>query len=232
MPLPTDAATGSKKRKNAKEGGVPSSKRRAVAETRSDGDMVKIQELEDQISESRKYYNNIVTLISMLNADGNEGRPNLAVAVSLCRVFSRLMALGNLTETSRAAENEKIIVAWLKERCREYQKALVSILRKADPSSQVCHAGFPTFSWHFLIAWQVTALTLCMLIINERATHLPGDDTQVWLSGLFKNVFEAVVEAKDGQVLRSEFLDQFAKVYEDVRYYTFVQVSYVPDSSF
>jgi U3 small nucleolar RNA-associated protein 19 len=71
-----------------------------------------------------------------------------------------------------------------------------------------------------------------MRILNERATHLPGDDTQVWLSGLFKNVFEAVVEAKNGQALRSEFLDQFAKAYEDVRYYTFVQVSYVPDSSF
>ncbi|KAF7182265.1 hypothetical protein CNMCM7691_001744 [Aspergillus felis] len=207
MPLPADEATVSKKRKNVKERGVPSSKRRAVAETQSDGEMAKVQELEDQISESRKYYNNIVTLISMLNADGNDGEPNLAVAVSLCRVFSRLMALGNLTETSRAAENEKIIVAWLKERCREYQKALVSILREADPSSQV------------------TALTLCMRIINERATHLPGDDTQVWLSGLFKNVFEAVVEAKNGQALRSEFLDQFAKAYEDVRYYTFVQVS-------
>ncbi|GIJ90648.1 hypothetical protein Asppvi_009609 [Aspergillus pseudoviridinutans] len=207
MPLPADGATVSKKRKNVKERGVPSSKRRAVAETQSDGEMAKIQELEDQISESRKYYNNIVTLISMLNADGNDGEPNLTVAVSLCRVFSRLMALGNLTETSRAAENEKIIVAWLKERCREYQKALVSILREADPSSQV------------------TALTLCMRIINERATHLPGDDTQVWLSGLFKNVFEAVVEAKNGQALRSEFLDQFAKAYEDVRYYTFVQVS-------
>ncbi|PKX91052.1 ribosome biosynthesis protein NOC4 [Aspergillus novofumigatus IBT 16806] len=207
MPMPTEGATGSKKRKNVKEGGVPSSKRRAVAETQSDGEMAKIQELEDQISESRKYYNNIVTLISMLNADGNEAKPNLAVAVSLCRVFSRLMALGNLTETSRAAENEKIIVAWLKERCREYQKALISLLREADPSSQV------------------TALTLCMRIINERATHLPGDDTQVWLSGLFKNVFEAVVEAKNGQALRSEFLDQFAKAYEDVRYYTFVQVS-------
>jgi U3 small nucleolar RNA-associated protein 19 len=140
--MPTEGVTGSKKRKNVKEGGVPSSKRRAIAETQSDGEMAKIQELEDQISESRKYYNNIVTLISMLNADGNEGKPNLAVAVSLCRVFSRLMALGNLTETSRAAENEKIIVAWLKERCREYQKALISILREADPSSQVCHPSF------------------------------------------------------------------------------------------
>jgi U3 small nucleolar RNA-associated protein 19 len=70
-----------------------------------------------------------------------------------------------------------------------------------------------------------------MRIINERATHLPGDDTQVWLSGLFKNVFEAVVEAKNGQALRSEFLDHFAKAYEDVRYYTFVQVSYVSHPS-
>jgi U3 small nucleolar RNA-associated protein 19 len=142
MSAPTDGATSSKKRKNVKEGGVPSSKRRAVAEIQSEGEMAKIQELEDQISESRKYYNNIVTLISMLNADGNEGKPNLAVAVSLCRVFSRLIAVGKLTETSRAAENEKIIVAWLKERCREYQRALVSILREADPSSQVCHPGF------------------------------------------------------------------------------------------
>lgn len=129
-----NGATGSKKRKSAKESAIPSSKRRAVAETQSEDEMARIQELEDQISESRKYYNNIATLISMLNADG---KPNLAVAVSLCRVFSRLIAVGNLTETSRAAENEKIIVAWLKERCREYQKALVSILREGDPSSQV-----------------------------------------------------------------------------------------------
>ncbi|EAW15223.1 ribosome biosynthesis protein NOC4 [Aspergillus clavatus NRRL 1] len=203
MPVAMNGATGSKKRKSAKESAIPSSKRRAVAETQSEDEMARIQELEDQISESRKYYNNIATLISMLNADG---KPNLAVAVSLCRVFSRLIAVGNLTETSRAAENEKIIVAWLKERCREYQKALVSILREGDPSSQI------------------TALTLCMRIVNERATHLPGDDTQVWLSGLFKSVFEAVIEAKNGQTLRAEFLEKFAKVYEDVRYYTFVQI--------
>lgn len=70
-------------------------------------------------------------------------------------------------------------------------------------------------------------LTLSMRLISERATHIPGAEGQVWVSGLFKNVFEAVVEAPDGQALQSEFIDKFVKAYEDVRYYTFIQISYV-----
>ncbi|KKK25836.1 ribosome biogenesis protein [Aspergillus rambellii] len=207
MPSATDKSVSSKKRKSPKEIGVPSSKRRAVAENESAQAMAKIQQLEDEISESRKHYNNIVTLISMLSADGTGPNPNLAVAVSLCRVFSRLIAGGNLTEPERATDNEKIIVAWLKERCREYQRLLVSIMRGSDNSSQI------------------TALTLSMRLLNERATHIPGDDTQAWSSGLFRNIFEAVIEAKDGEALRSEFLEKFAKPYEDVTYHTFMQLA-------
>lgn len=117
---------------------MPSSKRRAVAEDQGADEMMStIAELEIQISESRKYYNNIATLLSMLDVDENAKNPNLAVAVSLCRVFSRLIAGGNMTEASRAVENEKIIVAWLKERCHEYQKALVTIMREGNASAQV-----------------------------------------------------------------------------------------------
>ncbi|KAL4803009.1 CBF/Mak21 family-domain-containing protein [Aspergillus unguis] len=206
MPATIDKSVISKKRKSAKENGVPSSKRRAVAENESEESTSKIQQLEDQISESRKHYNNIVTLISMLSEDGSGSNPNLAVAVSLCRVFSRLIAGGNLTEPERAADNEKIVVAWLKERCREYQRLLESIMREGDASTQI------------------SALTLAMRLLNERATHIPGDDTQAWTSGLFRNVFEAVIEAKDGQALRTEFLEKFLKRYEDVRYYTFMQI--------
>lgn len=134
---PTDRSAGSKKRKMLKESGVPSSKRRIVADNEPADDMAEILELEDQVSQSRKYYNNIATLIKMLNVDESDNQPKLLAAVSLCRVFSRLIALGNLSDSSRAAENEKIIVAWLKERYQEYQKALLAILREADPSSQV-----------------------------------------------------------------------------------------------
>ncbi|KAL3478979.1 CBF/Mak21 family-domain-containing protein [Aspergillus californicus] len=207
MPAVTDKSITSKKRKSTKDNGVPSSKRRAVAENESAESMAGIQQLEDQIAASRKHYNNIATLLSMLSEDGSGNSPNLAVAVSLCRVFSRLIAGGNLTEPERAAENEKIVVSWLKERCREYQRLLVSIMRESDASSQV------------------TALTLAMRLLNERATHIPGDDTQAWTSGLFRNIVEAVVETKNGETLRSEFLEKFVKAYEDVAYYMFMQVA-------
>lgn len=139
MPATANGAVSSKKRKSVKETGVSSSKRRAVAaDSNEDATMSKITELEIQISESRKHYNNIATLLSMLDFGENAKKPNLAVAVSLCRVFSRLIAAGNLTESSRADDNEKLIVAWLKERFQEYQKALVAIMRESDASAQVC----------------------------------------------------------------------------------------------
>ncbi|KAI2786027.1 hypothetical protein POX_h09792 [Penicillium oxalicum] len=206
MPSATGISN-SKKRKVAKSAGAPSSKRRAVAE--EDGfseTLSKVQELEDQIAESRKYFNNIATLLSMLNVSKSAKKPELAVAVSLCRVFSRLMAAGNLSESSRDAENEKIVVAWLKERCSEYQNALLSIIREADSTSQV------------------TALTLSMRLVKETISHIAGAESSTW-SGLFKDIIEALVEAQDGEEVRGEFVTKFMKQYEDVRYHTFAQIA-------
>ena len=66
-----------------------------------------------------------------------------------------------------------------------------------------------------------------MRLIHERAIHIPGAESQVWSSGLFKDVVEAVVEARNGRVVQSEFTQKFVKVYEDVRYHTFSQIAYV-----
>ncbi|KAJ5971342.1 CCAAT-binding factor [Penicillium vulpinum] len=197
----------SKKRKSGKNASGPSSKRRAVAEDNLAEKLSTIQELENQIAESRKGYNNIATLLSMLNVEKSAKTPEMAVAVSLCRVFSRLIAGGNLTESSRAAENEKIVVAWLKERCLDYQNALVAIMREADASCQIA------------------ALTLSMRILKERLAHIPGSENNLWSTGLFKDIFAAVVEANNGQDLQSEAITKFVKEYEDVRYYTFAQMS-------
>lgn len=68
-----------------------------------------------------------------------------------------------------------------------------------------------------------------MRLLKERITHIPGADNNIWTS-LFKDIFEAVVEAREGQDLQSEFITKFVKEYEDVRYHTFVQISYVPFS--
>ncbi|KAJ5085293.1 hypothetical protein N7532_010064 [Penicillium argentinense] len=208
MPAPVELSS-SKKRKSSKNG-APSSKRRAVAEDNFTETLSTIQDLETQIAESRKHYNNIVTLISMMKVEDNAKEPELAAAVSLCRVFSRLIAAGNFIESNRAAENEKIIVAWLKERCLEYQRGLMAIIREADTTSQV------------------TALTLAMRLVKERITHIPGAENNIWAT-LFKDIVEAVVEAQDGQDLQTEFVNKFAKEYEDVRYFTFTHLSEYAD---
>jgi U3 small nucleolar RNA-associated protein 19 len=130
-------AQGSKKRKKDANGTIDTtslpSKRLAVEQDAT----ATIQKLEDQIVESRKFYNNIATLLSMLNARTSKNEPNLTVAVALCRIFCRLIAGGDLKEQSRATEQEKIIVAWLKERCQEYQRALLDVIRQAEASFKV-----------------------------------------------------------------------------------------------
>ena len=151
--LPVEPKITKKRKSSTKENGI-TSKRRVVAEPQgkdTDADTpTEILQLEDQISESRKYYNNIAILLSKLNIEGK--KPNLTVAVSLCRVFCRLISGGSLSETNRAAQNEKIIVAWLKERCQEYERALLVILRQGDPSSQVCMPIFFFFFFFFFCA--------------------------------------------------------------------------------
>lgn len=125
------AQVSKKRKKDDKE--RPATKRRAV--TKDDDEQGRIQQLEDQIAESRKYYNNIVTLLSMINAETES--PNIAVAVSLCRVFCRLMAGGHLNKPEGASEQDQILVAWLKERYQDYQKGLILMLRNGEASQQV-----------------------------------------------------------------------------------------------
>lgn len=66
-----------------------------------------------------------------------------------------------------------------------------------------------------------------MRLLHERAAPLGEDAMQLWTSGLFRNIMESVIEARDGEAVRSELLEKFAKEYEDVRYYMFAQIAYV-----
>lgn len=131
MPGLADGAQNPKKRKqSAREQVRTGTKRRAISKT-EDAETERIRKLEEQIAESRKYYNNIVTLLSMLN----DQSPNLMVAVSLCRIFCRLLVGGQLQKPKGASEQDLILVAWLRERYREYQVELLDLLH--DPSASV-----------------------------------------------------------------------------------------------
>lgn len=62
--------------------------------------------------------------------------------------------------------------------------------------------------------------------MKEYITHIPGAESSIW-SGLFKEIIEALVEAQDGEDVRSEFISKFMKEYEDIRFQTFGQIAYI-----
>ncbi|KKZ63894.1 hypothetical protein EMCG_01796 [[Emmonsia] crescens] len=208
MPGLLDGVRNSKKRKKeASEPKQQSSKRRAVADD-DDEDKNRIQQLEDQIVESRKYYNNIVTLLSLFVTEDTSKSPNLTAALSLCRVFCRLMAGGQLNKPKGASEQDLILVAWLKQRYQEYQQGLITVLKEAEPPAQIA------------------ALSLCMRLIKEQTVNGgAGAEISVWKGGYFNDLIAALIEAQDGERVRSEFIEKFLNEYHDVAFYTLLRLS-------
>ena len=80
----------------------------------------RILQLEAQILESRRHYNNIATLVQLAKHSEPEDEAPILAAVALCRVFSRLLATGDMVKSKGMGEAEAVIVSWLKERYREY----------------------------------------------------------------------------------------------------------------
>lgn len=158
--------------------------------------------METQILESRRNYNSISTLLEYLGQHEATDQRNVIAAVALCRIFCRLMALGNMTKTQDSAENEIIIIQWLKERYEEYLNALLELLGSDDAS---CHS---------------MALTILMRSIKEEAEHLNLSEDAVWRSGVFTRVLRLLVDAKSSKDIREEFMTRFLIEYDDIRYHT------------
>lgn len=132
-----------KKRKTTDPNAGKASKRKVAKTVAVSKEQV--EELEDQISQSRKYYNNIASLLSLLGPSKDEdrrrrsgGKPEceLVVAVSLCRVFCRLLSAGQLNRGAKE-EQEQIVVEWLREKLQGYQDALILVLRSGPEPQQV-----------------------------------------------------------------------------------------------
>lgn len=159
--------------------------------------------LEHEILESRRKYNNITILLECAKTEcASDGR-DVAAVVALYRVFCRFMVLGNLTKNVEASTAESTIVRWLNERLKDFEETLLQILQSADPAKQI------------------TALTLLMRLVKEKATHLVLSKDTTWRNGLFNSIVQGLVTITDGVPAVDEFVDKYVKQFDDVRYYTF-----------
>ena len=197
-----------KKRKRPEGAVAERSSKKRPCSTEDDDQHSQILLLENQILESRQHYNSIPTLLSYVEKDNNN-ESNVVAAVALCRVFCRLMAAGNMTKAKESSQNDLTIILWLLERCRDFNDALLRWLKCKNFSEQS------------------TAMTLILRLIREEANFLNRSDHDIWASGAFIGLVDALLESEDADLLRVEFIKRYANQYDDVRYHTFSQIGYV-----
>ncbi len=201
------------KRKRKREGAAPSEPKRPktrVAEQELDHEadiQSEILLLENQILESRKHYNSIVTLLDYLKELDAEDQRDIAAAVALCRIFCRLMAAGSLTKSKEMADDEVIIIQWLRKRLKEYEASTLAMLSLENTGRQS------------------TALTLLMRLMREQVEYLKLQEDAIWRDGIFARVLQTLIESGPSDNRRAEFVEKYLVKYDDIRYYTFAFVA-------
>lgn len=163
-----------------------------------------ILQLEAQILESRKHYNNIATLIQHTKSTDSQNEASILAAVALCRVFSRLLATGDMIKSKGMGESEGVIASWLRERYREYMGVLLEeFLPSEDPPKQS------------------TALTLAMRLIKEESQAQSGFNLK---KSSLPKLIEILLALPTDDLTREEFAEKYFNQFDDVRFLTFITI--------
>ena len=207
MPGTKSASMSGVKRKrdpSTKERGETKSKSRRKSPS-DDGEGEDIQseivQLEAQILESRKHYNNIATLLQRAKQSDAEDEGPILAAVALCRVFSRLLVTGDMVKSKGMSEAELVIVSWLKERYRVLCNVLLDdFLRSGHPPKQS------------------VALTLVMRLVKEEAKSQKDYKIK---NGPLPRLVDVLLRLPLDDLNREEFAEKYLKQFDDIRYQTF-----------
>ena len=161
--------------------------------------------LEDQILESQKSYNHIVTVLNYARNEDISSAPAtrpLALVV-LCRIFCKLILLGKLSRIAQASADQSTIVQWLNDRLSDFRDILLESFSKEDQGIQA------------------TNLTLLMKIFKVDAEHLQSSEESSWRRGWFTKILEALIGTKWSSAACSLFVETYANPFTDIRYHTF-----------
>ncbi|KAI1379391.1 CBF/Mak21 family-domain-containing protein [Hypoxylon crocopeplum] len=179
------------------------SSKRAKADDNNDdkGDdpQANILLLENAILESKKNYNNITTLLEIAQKESDDDSVQLAI-VSLCRIFLRLLASGNLTRRDGQSEKDLVVIQWLRKRLGDYKQIVIYALDQEDSAS--------------------TALTLALRILQAEGQYMNGTDEYNFPKFFLREIVGALVQSGSDDI-RQEYCEKFLGEYADIRFYTF-----------
>lgn len=163
----------------------------------------KIQTLEKHILKSRRHYNSISILLGYVRDQQGKCHEDILAAVALGRIFTQFLASGNMSAPIRSPKSEIMVVKWLIQKYEDYK---IELLRMTT-------SPFPDKS--------LTALTLIMQLIREDASQRNLADEAPWRNGLFPQLLNLLVSAANIEDVRTKFIDEYLKIYDDVRYFSF-----------
>lgn len=198
MPAAIAATSRPEKRKRVTSEKRPS--KRARSESSEEDGQAQILLLENEIFESKKNYNNIATLIKIFTNDTEDADDSVVAAISLCRVFTRLLVAGELVQKRGGSEKEAVVVKWLKERYTEYKTALLDILGEEGISA--------------------TALTLCMRLLKTEGESMQNNQEYQFPTIFLTGIVATLLQPESDSNARKEFSEKFVEEYDDIRYYT------------
>lgn len=201
MPAAVTGLNQSVKRKRTSSEKKPVKRARSESPDDSEGEdgQAQILLLETEIFESKKHYNNIATLVNILGTQSEETDNSVLAAISLCRVFTRLMVSGDMVRKQGASEKDVVVLKWLKEQYTQYKAGLVGMLAYEGVAS--------------------TALTLCMRLLKTEGEHMRGQEYSFPTTFLSDMMRVFLTEAGDAST-RAEFSEKFVEEYDDIRFYT------------
>lgn len=165
----------------------------------SDDPQTEILRLESEILESRKHYNNIAKLLQLAKDDASEDEIAILAAVALFRIFTRLLAGGDMVKSKGMAQPEVLVANWLGERYREYKDSLLNHFLSSKNARK-----------------QSTALTLLMRSVKEESKQKDYS----WQSTALTRTVEVLLLDPE-EALRDEFVEKYFSVFDDIRYFTF-----------
>jgi U3 small nucleolar RNA-associated protein 19 len=199
----------SQKRKRAPED-IPKNgeKSRKAPKTSSKDDQARIFALEEQIINSRQHYDKILYLQKLATQDVENSGNAIFAAVTLCRVFCRLIAGERFVKRKEFSEKEIEQVQWLRQRLSDYIQSLSAWLGSPDAGKEN------------------TALTLLMRIVKAETSTGRKSGEQVWRmeGSSFTVVVRKLLSKSAAEGARQEFVESYVEEYDDVRYFTLMAI--------
>ena len=186
-----------RKRQPVKEG----RSKRPRSESSDEDEQAQILLLESEIFESKKNYNNIAKLISILRDDNEDADSSVVAAISLCRVFTKFMVSEEMSNSKRGTEKDAIVIRWLKERYSDYKTTLLALLGEEGVDA--------------------TALTLCMRLLQTEGEYLKGGQDYDFPTSFLTSIVHALLNSQSDGSARKEFSEKYAEDNDDIRFYTF-----------